>query len=323
MWKSIWISMILFTNIRKGMVIYMKYSTLGTNFYVGTEVPVIIKEAKYCEENIDNRFRLILILKGSGMIETSEGFSPFIAPTLCCRNETEFFKVNSSQKCETVELVFHPEFLNPAYNYHSLRIQPKVYLEGDPQEAAWMNAFTQRMSQYNGIMNINTGTSHRIEMILQQIKKELFDQRDWYWPCRTRSYLLELLLVIDRIYIEPITDESITISDKHQHINEIIVYLSNHYQEKLQLQQLSELFNINRTSLNEYFKEATGYTVMNYLIRLRINLAMAMLKDTALQVSEIMFRVGFINTSHFVRSFKNITGMSPSQYREVHTWLYK
>jgi len=301
----------------------MKYSILGINFYVGTEVPVIIKESKYCDENINERFRLILISKGSGMIETAEGFSPFIAPTLCCLNEIETIKIHSSQKVETIELIFHPKFLNPTFDYQLIRIEPREYLEGDPKEAAWLNAFTQRQSPYKGIMNINVGISNRIETILLQIKKELSDQRDWYWPCRTRSFLLELLLLIDRVYVEPVIDEAITVGEKYKDINEIIMYMMNHYQEKLHLLQIAETFNINRTSLNETFKEATGYTVMNYLINLRIHLAMAMLKDTALQVSEIMFRVGYINTSHFVRSFKRITGLSPSKYRELHTWLYK
>ncbi len=301
----------------------MKYSTMGINFYAGSEVPVTVRESNYYDGNIRDRFRLILILKGSGMIETSEGFTPFIAPAICCLNETETISIQSSQKLETIELIYHPEFLNPAYNYNSIRCKPQVYLEGDPQEAAWLNAFTKRLSQYKGILNINMGISNRIEAILHQINKELSDQRDWYWPCRTRSFLLELLLVIDRIFVEPLTDEAITITKRHHNVNEIILYLMNHYQEQIQLSQITEKFNTNRTSLNEHFKEATGHTIMSYLTHLRIHLAMAMLKDTALQVSEIMFRVGYINTSHFIRTFKRITGMSPSQYREIHTWLYK
>jgi AraC family L-rhamnose operon regulatory protein RhaS len=300
----------------------MKYSTMEIKFYVGSEVPVTVRESMYCDENIIDRFRLIFISKGSGMIETLEGFIPFIAPTLCCINETETIKFHSAHKIETIELIFHPEFLNPAYHYNSIRLKSMEYLEGDPQEAAWLNAFTQRVSKYNGIMNINTGISKRIEAILHQINKELSDQRDWYWPCRTRSYLLELLLLIDRIYVEPTTDEVIIISEKYKYINDIIIYLMNHYQEKILLSQITEKFNINRTSLNNYFKEATGYTVMNYLIHLRIQLAMAMFKDTALQVSEIMLRVGYSNTSHFFHSFKNTTGLSPSEFREKHTWLY-
>lgn len=301
----------------------MKYSIMGINYYTDTEVPVVIKESRYFEENIRERFRLILITNGTGMIETAEGFSPYVAPTLCCMNETETVKVHTSLKFEPIELIFHPNFLNPSFDYHSIRIQPKEYLKGDPQESAWLNAFTQRFSPYKGVINTSPGVSNRVEVLLQQIKKELSDQRDWYWPCRTRSYLLELLLLIDRIYVEPQADESFAIESKNKEINEIILYLMNHYQEKLQLSQLSELFHINRTSLNNCFKEATGYTVMNYLIYIRIHLAMAMLKDTALQVSEIMFRVGYMNTSHFVRTFKKMTGMSPSKYRDLHTWLYK
>jgi AraC family L-rhamnose operon regulatory protein RhaS len=299
---------------------YMKYSTKGFNFY-NNVVPVIVREANYCEENIVDRFRLIFILKGSGMIETTEGFSPFIAPTLCCLNEADTIKIQSSQKHEIIELIYHPGFLNPYFDYNS--IKPHVYIEGDPHEADWLDAFTKRLSTYKGIMNINPGISNRIEVILRQINKELLEQRDWYWPCRTRSYLLELLLVIARIFVEPLTDDVITTTDKYKCINEIIMYLMNNYQEKILLSQIAEKFNINRTSLNDYFKEATGHTVMSYLIHLRIHLAMAMLKDTALQVSEIMFRVGYINTSHFIRAFKKITGMSPSEYREIHTWLYK
>lgn len=301
----------------------MKYSTIGTKFYEGLDVPVVVREGMYCEKTIDDRFRFIFILKGTGMIKIEDGYSPFIAPTICCINEQDVIEIQAIEKYEAMELIFHPEFLNPAYNYNSLRQKLQAYLAGDPQEAAWLNAFTQRKDNYKGIININSGISLRIETILRQIKKELIDQRDWYWPCRIRSYLLELLLSVDRIYVEPFTEDTIVILDKYKSINEVIMYLLTNYHEKINLTQLTEKFNINRTSLNEHFKKATGYTVMNYLLNLRIHLAMAMLKDTALQVTEIMYRVGFFNTSHFIRSFKKMTGMSPSEYREIHTWLYK
>ena len=249
----------------------MKYSTIGLKFYVGAEVPAVVREGTYCEDNIDDRFRLIYISKGSGMIETEVGSMPFIAPTLCCICETETVKIQSFQAYETIEFIFHPEFLNPAYNYQTIRQKPQVYLEGDPREAYWLNAFTQRSTNYKGIININSGISIRIETILRQIKRELMDQRDWYWPCRARSLMLEILLVIDRIYVEPLTEETLIVSPKHSNVNEVIMYLISNYQEKIQLIQLTEKFNINRTSLNEYFKEATGCTVMNYLLQLRIH----------------------------------------------------
>lgn len=301
----------------------MKYITIGINFYEGTRVPVVIRKSLHCENRIKYRFRLIFIPKGSGMIETESGLSPFISPSICCINETESMEVQSTHKYEFIELVFHPAFLNPFYDYKSLRMCPHIGIEGDPHEATWLNAFTQRPSNYKGILNISSVISIRIENILFQIDKELTEQRDWYWPCRTRSLLLELLLVIDRIYVEPMTNESMIISKNCKNINEIILYLLNHYHEKIFLSTLTKNFCINRTSLNEYFKAATGHTVMSYLTNLRIHLAMAMLKDTALSISEIMFRVGYLNSSHFVRTFKKITGSTPIEYRKIHTWLYK
>ncbi len=301
----------------------MKHFTIGINFYVGTEVPLVVRTGVHYDNNIDDRFRLILIAKGSGMIETELGLSPFVAPTLCCINEKETIRIQSPHTCELMEIVFLPAFLNPLYDYKSLRLTPHVDSEGDPHEGAWLNAFTKRSTNYKGIINISSLISLRIENILFQINKELADQRDWYWPCRSRSLLLELLLVIDRIYVEPLTNEAIIISKNSKNINDIIIYLLNHYHEKIYLSIITDEFNINRTSLNESFKKATGHTVMDYLINLRIHLAMSMLKDTALSVSEIMFRVGFVNSSHFIRTFKKITGKSPLEYRKIHTWLYK
>lgn len=302
---------------------FMKYYTTGLNYYEGVKVPVVVRKSMFCDNKIDDSFRLIFIPKGSGMVETLSGFSPFVAPTLCCINEKEIINIQSSHKYELLEMVYRPEFLNPSYNYKSIRSNQHICIEGDPHEETWLKAFTMRSPSYNGVINISSVISLRIFNILSQINKELTDQRDWYWPCRTRSLLLELLLVIDRMYVEPLTNESIIISKNNNNINEIIMYLLNHYHEKIQLTTLSEIFSINRTSLNEHFKEVTGHTVMSYLINLRIHLAMAMLKDTALSISEIMYRVGYTNISHFNRSFKKITDNSPLEYRKMHTWLYK
>lgn len=76
----------------------MRVSTLGVNFYIGSSIPVMVREGMHCENNIDDRFRLIFLLNGSGIIELGARFSPFIAPTVCCINETETIKIQSSTR---------------------------------------------------------------------------------------------------------------------------------------------------------------------------------------------------------------------------------
>ena len=125
-------------------------------------------------------------------------------------------------------------------------------------------------------------------------------------------FLLSRLLIIDE------TLESVDLNKDPGETKEIILYLYTNYMNKITIQELTEKFHINRTSLTERFREITGYPVMEYLIRLRLYLASKMLKETLLPVSEIIERVGFSDLTHFGRMFKKNFGYSPSEYRTIY-----
>ena len=91
--------------------------------------------------------------------------------------------------------------------------------------------------------------------------------------------------------------------------------MHTHYDKKLTLKDLTDQFHINRTTLSEEFQKATKMSVMEYLIKLRVYMASVMIKNTELPITEIMYRTGFNDNSHFGRMFKKHTGSSPSAYR--------
>jgi AraC-like DNA-binding protein len=64
------------------------------------------------------------------------------------------------------------------------------------------------------------------------------------------------------------------------------------------------------------FKKATGLTFTDYLSRVRIETAKNLLLNPNLRVSEIACEVGFQSLTHFNCVFRNLTGQSPSRYRE-------
>jgi AraC family L-rhamnose operon regulatory protein RhaS len=103
-------------------------------------------------------------------------------------------------------------------------------------------------------------------------------------------------------------------------VDPIVLYLHTHYQEKITLDRLARTFHTNRTTLAERFREAAGVSVMAYLIRLRVQLAALMLRDTSLSVAEVGERVGFKDTSHFGRTFRDHIGCSPTEYRQRYCW---
>jgi AraC-like DNA-binding protein len=64
------------------------------------------------------------------------------------------------------------------------------------------------------------------------------------------------------------------------------------------------------------FKKATGLTFTDYLSRVRVEKAKALLLNPHLRISEIAYDVGFQSLTHFNRMFRKIVGQSPTVYRE-------
>ena len=78
---------------------------------------------------------------------------------------------------------------------------------------------------------------------------------------------------------------------------------------------IGDYFHFNPSYLNRIFKENTGDTLHNFLVRYRINLAMDLLHTTNLPVNEVASTVGFSDIPHFIKSFKKSTGKTPGEYR--------
>ena len=76
---------------------------------------------------------------------------------------------------------------------------------------------------------------------------------------------------------------------------------------------------LSRTAYIEKFKEITGMSPRQFILRQRIQVAKRLLSTTEKTVAKIADEVGFFDTSHFVKTFTAICGMSPLKYREAHT----
>ncbi|HOJ09831.1 MAG TPA: helix-turn-helix transcriptional regulator [Clostridiales bacterium] len=64
------------------------------------------------------------------------------------------------------------------------------------------------------------------------------------------------------------------------------------------------------------FKKETGISIMNFIIKVRIDAAKKMLQDPSSRVSEVSYRVGYENIAYFSTLFKNIVGKTPKEYRD-------
>jgi YesN/AraC family two-component response regulator len=69
--------------------------------------------------------------------------------------------------------------------------------------------------------------------------------------------------------------------------------------------------------LSRFFKEATGFTFVEYLNSVRIKEAKRLLERSSMKVKLISRKVGFGSVTHFGRVFKLVTGHTPLYYRKA------
>lgn len=92
-------------------------------------------------------------------------------------------------------------------------------------------------------------------------------------------------------------------------------YIRERFQERITLDEAAQAVNASTRHFCKVFKEATGITFTDYVARTRVEKAKHLLQNPHLRVSEIAFDTGFESISQFNRSFKRITGLSPTQFR--------
>lgn len=93
-------------------------------------------------------------------------------------------------------------------------------------------------------------------------------------------------------------------------------YLYANYGEKINLQTLSEQFKYSPEYLIKLFKKYAQTTPIRYLINIRIDAAARLLTETDLPIAIVGQQVGYADTFHFSKIFKQHKGISPSSYRE-------
>tara|TARA_R110001583_G_scaffold7971_2_gene38817 strand:- start:56 stop:979 length:924 start_codon:yes stop_codon:yes gene_type:complete len=104
---------------------------------------------------------------------------------------------------------------------------------------------------------------------------------------------------------------------EHNGINSVVAHLQQNLKEAINIDSLSKISCMSRTKFFSEFKRIIGCTPQDFLFQLRLKKAADLLKRNK-SVTQVCFATGYLNTSHFSRSFKKFFGMNPSEYKLRH-----
>ena len=100
-------------------------------------------------------------------------------------------------------------------------------------------------------------------------------------------------------------------------IQVVVDYLTPHLNEPFTIQSLSEMAQVSQTSFRRLFKAHTGKSPSDYIRELRMTSAARMLLTSNREIAEIGYQVGFSDANYFSRTFRQVFGVSPHQYRRI------
>jgi len=130
--------------------------------------------------------------------------------------------------------------------------------------------------------------------------------------------MLELLVQQLLISVYRQTGDSFSAVDQNciELVYQIQQLFHRNFQKQFVLGELAQSNNISVSYLSHLFKTTTGSSVMGYLQSCRIAEAKRCLAQTNMRIGEIVEHCGFSDSSNFSRTFRNVTGLSPTDFRE-------
>jgi AraC family transcriptional regulator len=101
-------------------------------------------------------------------------------------------------------------------------------------------------------------------------------------------------------------------------LNRVIDYIETHLAEKISAIDLADLLEMSTGRLFRAFKISVGITPFRYIARRRVELACTMLRSTREPLSQVAIACGMCDQAYLCRTFRRLTGTSPSEWRREH-----
>lgn len=92
-------------------------------------------------------------------------------------------------------------------------------------------------------------------------------------------------------------------------------FINEHLYEKISLSQLSDYTSMNRSYLSHLFKKEVGISISEYIQKERIEKSKKLILSGEKSLANIYLSLGFIDQSHFTKTFKKIVGITPKEYK--------
>lgn len=199
---------------------------------------------------------------------------------------------------------------------------PHIYGSDDknPWSIFWIHFLGENAENYfNSLSSMNYVAPVSIEKStkIKFLFEDIFSFMD-------KGYTLDVMIYISQVFANLLgvfffmnNDYKLGLKQDIIRIEESIQYMTSNIESALTLKQLAKQANLSTTHYSYLFRKKTGFSPIDYFIRLKIQRACQYLDMTDLKVNEISRKLGFQDPYYFSRTFHKIMQQSPTDYRDV------
>lgn len=187
----------------------------------------------------------------------------------------------------------------------------REYLEKHKTEQYDLAAcFEAALKQESCVANLSAMLNTRVMEIVSQIEENGKQER-YAGGLYANVLFMELLILLNRACVEGECSFRHTVVYNRKMID-LLQYINGHLCEELSIDELAEHIYISKYHMMRQFKDATGYTIHQYITEKRVLRAKSMMQ-AGISATQACYACGFKDYSTFSRAFKNRMEKSPSE----------
>ena len=239
------------------------------------------------------RNMILYVHSGSGNIISREKNYPITGGCLCFVGSNKFYYT----------LPDVPEEYIRSKIFLSNRMLDKL-LTLFPEESQIQTRFAPNTLVY---AQLKPEDIENVERIFNELN--LLADHDYYHEAIISSLYTRLLIYLN----ENATDR---IPPSPGTIPKAVEYINSHIDQDIEIDDICAAIHVSKYYFCRKFKQATGTTVMSYILNTRIASAKTMLENPSITIGEVSEKCGFSSISYFCRVFKEKTDMTPLQFQK-------
>ena len=244
-------------------------------------------------------FSKIVILIDGDLTYYIEGKAYILKPwDILFVNKNEIHKpvVNPNKYYERIVIWLNPDFM-------------AKYAQGNNN---LLKCFEVAIKNNYNLLRLNMKSIEIIKNLIQDTQN-CNNSNEFGSEILKESLFVQLMVLMNRLFLNSDKNRDIEDIQYDKTIEGVLNYINSNLENDLSIDTIASEFFISKYYLMRKFKNQIGSSIHNYVVQKRLILARSLISD-GLSMSSVCSRCGFNDYSSFVRAFKKVYGVSPSNY---------